>query len=90
MSRKLRRTLNADTLKEDAPAYQMNGKGARVAPPAVSSLTEKKKLIPFGWYGGKFSYLDWLLPLLPDSQWPEPRPIKSFVPAAAFLFPVSG
>ena len=24
-----------------------------------------KKLIPFGWYGGKFSHLDWLLPLLP-------------------------
>jgi DNA adenine methylase len=30
----------------------------------VSSLTTKK-LIPFGWYGGKFSHLDWLLPLLP-------------------------
>jgi DNA adenine methylase len=25
-----------------------------------------KKLIPFGWYGGKFSQLDWLLPLLPE------------------------
>lgn len=24
-----------------------------------------KKLIPFGWYGGKFSHLPWLLPLLP-------------------------
>jgi DNA adenine methylase len=24
------------------------------------------KLIAFGWYGGKFSHLDWLLPLLPD------------------------
>ena len=24
-----------------------------------------KKLIVFGWYGGKFSHLDWLLPLLP-------------------------
>lgn len=33
-------------------------------PPAVSTLTTKK-LIPFGWYGGKFSHLDWLLPLLP-------------------------
>ncbi|WP_238361002.1 DNA adenine methylase [Iningainema tapete] len=28
----------------------------------------KNKLIAFGWYGGKFSHLDWLLPLLPDSQ----------------------
>ncbi len=26
----------------------------------------KKKLIAFGWYGGKFSHLDWLLALLPD------------------------
>src|SRR5437868_2999246 len=25
------------------------------------------KLIAFGWYGGKFSHLDWLLPLLPDA-----------------------
>ncbi|MGH9352527.1 MAG: DNA adenine methylase, partial [Terriglobia bacterium] len=26
----------------------------------------RKKLIAFGWYGGKFSHLDWLLPLLPE------------------------
>jgi DNA adenine methylase len=25
-----------------------------------------RKVIAFGWYGGKFSHLDWLLPLLPD------------------------
>jgi len=25
------------------------------------------KLIAFGWYGGKYSHLDWLLPLLPES-----------------------
>ncbi len=25
------------------------------------------KHIAFGWYGGKFSHLDWLLPLLPDA-----------------------
>lgn len=25
-----------------------------------------KKLIAFGWYGGKFSHLGWLLPLLPE------------------------
>jgi DNA adenine methylase len=28
----------------------------------------KNKLIAFGWYGGKFSHLDWLLPLLPNAQ----------------------
>lgn len=27
-----------------------------------------KKLIAFGWYGGKYSHLDWLLPLLPKTQ----------------------
>ncbi|MGI8756981.1 MAG: DNA adenine methylase [Acidimicrobiales bacterium] len=35
-------------------------------PAVVSGLTRPKKLIAFGWYGGKFSHLDWLLPLLPD------------------------
>lgn len=28
-------------------------------------MNGNKKLIAFGWYGGKFSHLDWLLPLLP-------------------------
>lgn len=38
--------------------------------PRVRSVDENKyrlrKMIAFGWYGGKFSHLDWLLPLLPD------------------------
>ncbi len=33
-------------------------------PPAVVGL-RRAKVIPFGWYGGKYSHLDWLLPLLP-------------------------
>lgn len=33
--------------------------------PAPISKLKQKKLILFGWYGGKFSHLDWLLPLLP-------------------------
>lgn len=28
----------------------------------------RKKQIAFGWYGGKYSHLDWLLPLLPESR----------------------
>jgi DNA adenine methylase len=28
---------------------------------------QTRKLIAFGWYGGKFSHLDWLLPLLPEA-----------------------
>lgn len=27
-----------------------------------------RKLIAFGWYGGKYSHLDWLLPLLPPAH----------------------
>ena len=33
-------------------------------PPAISTL-RGAKVIAFGWYGGKFSHLDWLLPRLP-------------------------
>jgi len=29
-------------------------------------FTRQPKLIAFGWYGGKFSHLEWLLPLLPE------------------------
>jgi DNA adenine methylase len=28
----------------------------------------RRKLIAFGWYGGKFNHLGWLLPLLPESH----------------------
>ena len=34
-------------------------------PHPIMKPFQKKKLIVFGWYGGKFSHLDWLLPLLP-------------------------
>jgi hypothetical protein len=27
-----------------------------------------RKKIAFGWYGGKYSHLDWLLPLLPQAH----------------------
>src|SRR6266478_1329754 len=52
-----RKTREREVAEEKAPG--------RTAPAAVSGLTRKKKLIPFGWYGGKFSHLDWLLPRLP-------------------------
>ena len=34
-------------------------------PPPISTL-KTRKVIAFGWYEGKFSHLDWLLPLLPS------------------------
>lgn len=43
---------------------------AYYAGPTVRTLDENRrrlrKMIAFGWYGGKFSHLDWLLPLLPQ------------------------
>ena len=34
--------------------------------PSPITTLRNKKLISFGWYGGKFSHLNWLLPLLPE------------------------
>jgi DNA adenine methylase len=36
----------------------------KATPPPITGL-RRRKLIAFGWYGGKFSHLNWLLPLLP-------------------------
>jgi DNA adenine methylase len=43
--------------------------------------TRKRKKIAFGWYGGKYSHLDWLLPLLPQS----PHYCEPFAGSAAVL-----
>lgn len=40
-------------------------KPKKTTPPPISSL-KTKKVIAFGWYGGKYSHLDWLSPLLPS------------------------
>lgn len=34
-------------------------------PSPILSARSRKKVIAFGWYGGKYSHLDWLLPYLP-------------------------
>lgn len=34
---------------------------------AITNSSRKRKKIAFGWYGGKFSHLGWLLPLLPKT-----------------------
>src|SRR5881392_2772456 len=41
----------------------------------------KRKLIAFGWYGGKYSHLDWLLPLLPTCH----HYVEPFAGSAAVL-----
>jgi len=35
-------------------------------PVARDTQAKRKRKIAFGWYGGKFNHLDWLLPLLPE------------------------
>jgi len=36
--------------------------------PEINARSGSGKRIAFGWYGGKFSHLDWLLPLLPAAH----------------------
>jgi DNA adenine methylase len=43
----------------------MNGMARKALSPIVEPAT-RRGLIAFGWYGGKFSHLKWLLPLLPE------------------------
>lgn len=38
----------------------------RTVPPPIHKPSGQRKLIAFGWYGGKYSHLSWLLPLLPE------------------------
>ena len=50
--------------------------------PAPLTRFNGKKVIAFGWYGGKYSHLDWLLPLLPSyNHYCEP-----FAGSGAVLF----
>lgn len=41
------------------------GVGEKPSSVTVVKRKQRRKLIAFGWYGGKFSHLNWLLPLLP-------------------------
>lgn len=40
----------------------------RNGPKIPPARPRNKRRIAFGWYGGKYSHLDWLLPLLPECQ----------------------
>ena len=47
----------------------------------ISIRNRRQRKIVFGWYGGKFSHLDWLLPLLPKCH----HYCESFAGSAAVL-----
>lgn len=48
---------------ESAPMVNATGTGRRIA--AKRSRNHSKRLIAFGWYGGKFTHLDFILPHIP-------------------------
>jgi len=53
-------------------AFELSRRNGKTGPSEVPvnrpsrSTRRGERLIPFGWYGGKYSHLDWLLPLLPQ------------------------
>jgi len=57
------RPLPMDSLGASAPTAITYTRPKKTAPPPINTL-KTKKVIAFGWYGGKFSHLDWVLPLL--------------------------
>src|SRR5205085_9068028 len=62
-------------LDESDITLAANGNGYRPL------IRKAKKKIAFGWYGGKFTHLDWLLPLLPDAH----HYCETFAGSAAIL-----
>jgi len=55
-------------MRRDLSAIYLEEEAAERAPRVVARKPRGGKKIVFGWYGGKFSHLDWLLPLLPDAH----------------------
>lgn len=50
-----------------SPIY-LDDADAQSAPRVLARGRQGRRLIAFGWYGGKFSHLEWLLPLLPEAH----------------------
>lgn len=61
--------VKACTLKAAFELARRNGAKPRSGngSPAGRRRGNRKRL-PFGWYGGKYSHLEWLLPLLPECE----------------------
>ena len=50
-------------MEREVPVVNSSGTGRRVA--SKRTQRDSKKLIAFGWYGEKFSHLDFILPNIP-------------------------
>ena len=51
--------------RRPSPIFLPGLEASREEPAGNGCQAKARKLIAFGWYGGKFSHLSWLLPLLP-------------------------
>ena len=58
---------NAVTKRKISPIY-LDASEVEKLPTTITRTRTRAKRIVFGWYGGKFSHLDWLLPLLPNTN----------------------
>ncbi len=47
-----------------SPVLSVHNEALRLEPDEPGARQRRRKIV-FGWYGGKFSHLEWLLPLLP-------------------------
>lgn len=61
-------SVEASPLADSSPLLLDSPFAMPSAPQSKRARKPAKKLIPFGWYGGKFSHLSWLLPLLPSAH----------------------
>lgn len=59
-------TVSSSSAKRNVSPIYLDEEIDRSKP--VILTRARRKLIVFGWYGGKFSHLDWLLPLLPEAH----------------------
>lgn len=50
-----------------SPIYLDGGAAPAPQLPMVMPRSRRRRIV-FGWYGGKFNHLDWLLPLLPEAH----------------------
>ncbi len=52
-------------MRQAFPTVNSTGTGRRIA---RRNARRRRRLIAFGWYGGKFSHLDFILPLIPQDS----------------------